>query len=685
MSCDIFNKINNYKCSYDIISNYDTNLITKLFNSSDDYTTNPYNKEYKINYILDSNNNYPYSLCSIINDKPKDNCSLKLKSPWATTTPDGTGCSLPNDIELPPNFTRDGIKIIPPTPKNKKNYLAWAPKERFYEERWYDWFLIPNYHLGNNYYQQKKDTDDDLIIYGNYLPCDNNLLPYASDSNNYTKCVSKEYAYNGLFNDELHFSPLAFIVLLGANIYDYNLLYIQNLYKKIDNINKENKYSFKNNKYIDIDLNSKILSSNYFYETYIYKAAAITVSGFNPNIFYAQDKTSFMNSYAYISENNTNKYEIYNRVKITNDYLIKNMFNGEDYLSYKNTKVKCPDINLINVMDQYNCFDVNILKICYNIAKRYYKNYKDTDKAQLTEAAIKLSFSTFTQMANYNIPEAIIPGVDSYESYTIEKNIFLYFFRYIIRDKNNGLYATITDYKNDNNNYDELIKKCIVLSNVFKKFVNICFDNKSEFSNYIFALFKETDDYFRYKDPIIFEDEAFISVDKDNINNNNNNSNYINVYYTIGVIIILIIFVIYISIVSYTTSIITILTLIVGIVSVYYITKSYGEKTNEDDKPFQNIQIPSLITIVYIFITIFVIIIILSIIFMIVSFFGEYFIRGINYIDILWGSATTDNNQKLLNIQIKNVERASNKITKIKEILEKKKNEKKKNEKENSK
>lgn len=49
--------------------------------------------------------------------------------------------------DCPPGFTRDGENC------KKKLYDAKVDKRSRCDERWSDWFAIPNYHLGNKYYQ----------------------------------------------------------------------------------------------------------------------------------------------------------------------------------------------------------------------------------------------------------------------------------------------------------------------------------------------------------------------------------------------------------------------------------------------------------------------------------------------------------------------------------------------------
>jgi hypothetical protein len=712
MSCDIFNKVSSFKCSKDSITNYDTKLASEFFKTDDDYINTPYNEKYKINYILDNKKDYPYKLCNIKNNERVINCSLKKKHPWYTLSSDKTKCSLPDNIELPPNFEIKENKLI----FNNTDDIAWFQKTRFYEKRWYDWFLIPNYHFGNDYYQHTTTNGNNIKVYGNYKPCENNFIPYGTVSNIdkiYNKCVSKDYAYNGLFSKELQFSPLAFLVLLGGNIYDYNLLYTQNLIKKINKIDF-NKYELKENKYEKFKNSSNIFhytnifndttNNNFLYDITDFpsvfedlKALKTFSDSIDKDIIIINDEVNelkntnilkknltFKSSYSNIMKVDNDSYEIYNKITITNDYLIKNMFDG-DYLKYNNENLKPPDINLINLMDQYDCFDINILKICYNIAKRYKKNDdKITDKTFTNIKDTKLLKKIGDTDTNYIGNDIFdiggtenINGLSRNNNFIIEEFIFTYFLRYyeVIPDKKTITYKSYYDSHKDK--LDDYIKKSFVLGNVFKKVVNICFDNKSDFSKYIFSILKTAEDNYMYKDPIIFDNKSYIEVPGINNSNNSSDNKSLSIYNILLIIILIIILIIYGSVVSYTTFFVSILTLSIGIACVFYITKSFKDNDKDNTKrPFQNIKMPSLLTFVYIFIFLFVIIMIISILYMICSFFSESLINGINsfYSKLPVNNATDESKDfdKMDNITQTNIKRLKDNMKKIEKVIEQK-------------
>lgn len=737
MSCDIFKKVNNFKCSKNAINFYDSTLKEELFKDKDDYINTPYNEKYKINYILDDNNNYPYKLCNTVNNNNFYNCSLKYKNPWLTLSSDKSKCSLPDDIELPPNFSRDNSNnnLI----FNNNNDTEWSIKKSVYQERWYDWFLIPNYHIGNNYYQHYTIDSNNKKVYGNYKPCDNNFIPYSSDNNTdgskiFNKCVSKEYAYNGLFKNEMDFSPLALIVLLGGNIYDYNLLYTQDLYKKLNKIDF-NKYDLINDKYdiiknnpsnnyhsIEIlkDINNKFLYKNktdYDLSGDITELKNITdtippittddtsVKTFQKepnNINMLNYYNTFNYSYSNIIHNDyNNPYEKFNKKNITNDYLTKNMFKN-DYLTHKSSKLKPPDINLINIMDQYDCFNINILKICYNIAKRYKTNYeliKDNNTFEYikTNKLINIiqasSGAPDTNYIGIDIIDIINPSsnhneIEKNKNFIIEQFLFTYFIRYYetISDDTKKIttynsYYNIKDNNETTNRLNDYIKKSFVLGNVFKKVVNICFDNKSDFSNYIFTVLKTADDNNLYKEPIIFDDKSFVNIEgigNDNNDNTSNDNNKLNIYYIIFVIFTIIIIIIYGFFVSSITFFISILVLCTGIACVYYITKFFkDDNKNKEKRPFQNIKLPSLLTFIYIFIFVFVIIMIISILYMTGCFFSERLIGLLNYFISSWYTVKSDrnlnDNNKINNIAKENIKILNKNMSKVDKVIDKKK------------
>lgn len=124
--------------------------------------------------------------------------------------------------------------------ERKENNICVKPKEdavidkrSHCDERWYDWFSIPNYHLGNGYYEEKKGVCRS--------PCNKYSIPnYATDpvdgarfdfssSDKLDTCVDRDKYFMGKYQDGSDYCPLAWIHRMHYTI-------PENVEKKMDNI-----------------------------------------------------------------------------------------------------------------------------------------------------------------------------------------------------------------------------------------------------------------------------------------------------------------------------------------------------------------------------------------------------------------------------------------------------------------
>jgi hypothetical protein len=90
-------------------------------------------------------------------------------------------------------------------------------KNGYCEERWYDWFTIPNYHLGNSYSNISPNSN---VLCMN--PCSPGLVPeyhldpvdyesWGDGKNKLESCVNKDEYFYGKYADSDDFCPLAMI------------------------------------------------------------------------------------------------------------------------------------------------------------------------------------------------------------------------------------------------------------------------------------------------------------------------------------------------------------------------------------------------------------------------------------------------------------------------------------------
>ena len=107
------------------------------------------------------------------------------------------------------------------------------------DERWYDWFMTPNYHLGNKYQKDSSKCYEPCKI--GYIPgyikdpVDNTSLDYSTKEDLNT-CVNKYNYFGGKYRNTGDFCPIAIIKRLGSSKQDMLDEYIQAL-SKLPNLN----------------------------------------------------------------------------------------------------------------------------------------------------------------------------------------------------------------------------------------------------------------------------------------------------------------------------------------------------------------------------------------------------------------------------------------------------------------
>lgn len=130
---------------------------------------------------------------------------------------------------------RDPMKCIKPrTPKT-------SPLGKQIDERWYDWFTIQDYHLGNKY------SSSNGI---NYKPCQKGSVPlYTTDPvdgltvsfdvtlDKLDRCVKKNDYFGGKYADGSSYCPVAWIVRAGATKKDYGNIY-EDMLDKLEDTGK---------------------------------------------------------------------------------------------------------------------------------------------------------------------------------------------------------------------------------------------------------------------------------------------------------------------------------------------------------------------------------------------------------------------------------------------------------------
>lgn len=199
-------------CTISVAKKYGLFNSKTFFNSSipqndvkyiDVYSNNVINKEMK------------YSLCSLsLNDNNSiENCILSTNNIWKVLDNTGTKCSLPSNITLPDTlkYNKTNSNLI----NKPDNIYKYRAKNNYCQEQWYDWFTIPDYHLGNTYKIIESSNSSKC-----YKPCDFGNIPEIEidKTTNETKniCILKDDYKYGIYKGTFNYLPVALIILLGS-------------------------------------------------------------------------------------------------------------------------------------------------------------------------------------------------------------------------------------------------------------------------------------------------------------------------------------------------------------------------------------------------------------------------------------------------------------------------------------
>ena len=242
-------------CSFDSIGDLKTNF-EKCKNASSSNLFNSLGFDPNVNDVSSYVDN---NLCSIYKDEVYKNCIDLTDDPWYTVDFKNKECKLPEDISFPKEFKRLKDNTIE-KPDNFVNLIT----EPVCQERWYDWFTIPDYYHGNNYFIDSSNVCYDI--------CELHKVPYPSDK---TKCIEKKDLDYGLYENQFNYTPLQIVLLFGHDldsIKDKQKLNTINYYEKIKEsiefeLNKGNtlltliKKEWQNNNNIDT-ISIDTISSN---------------------------------------------------------------------------------------------------------------------------------------------------------------------------------------------------------------------------------------------------------------------------------------------------------------------------------------------------------------------------------------------------------------------------------------
>lgn len=178
------------------------------------------------NNRIDATKTYSHMLCSTntVNEDASSLCPLIENAGIGFTSKPGGKCVT---AECPPGFeedTKDPVICKKPivdriVQLNKRN-----------DERYDDWYTIPNYHLGNRF-----SSSNNV----HFAPCEAGNVPYfisdpvdgnSTEEDRIQECVDKSIYMGGKYADNSDFCPVSMIMKAGSNKAD-----LENYYKRVTN------------------------------------------------------------------------------------------------------------------------------------------------------------------------------------------------------------------------------------------------------------------------------------------------------------------------------------------------------------------------------------------------------------------------------------------------------------------
>lgn len=191
---------------------YDTDNYFKKEAGYDDVRT--------YNFEKDDNENRSKEICSYTSNAKEAYvpCTAEHGIGFTRKISDRSKCIT---YDCPPGFENNGMQCTKPL----EDYII--TKQSRCDERWYDWFMIPNYHLGNKYYSPKVGQC--------FKPCPANNVPqFAKDpvddapagmniQEKLDRCVTRSDYMSGKYQQGSDYCPLAWIHRLTSTPTDVQI------------------------------------------------------------------------------------------------------------------------------------------------------------------------------------------------------------------------------------------------------------------------------------------------------------------------------------------------------------------------------------------------------------------------------------------------------------------------------
>lgn len=201
-------------------------------------------KAEKVNVLADNKEGAGFALCSVSGNIAYQNCALSTNNPWKVLNKSREYCMLPLDVTLP-----DALKVNDTTKTIEKpmSIPCFKSLKDFCQERWYDWFSIPDYHFGNGYSIVEISSNESKCI----KPCEIGLMPYKEDGAT-DRCILRDKYEYGFYASSFHYLPVSLILLLGSTK--------ETLLKKHESVMSFTRSSNLENISVDFDLFNNIIN-----------------------------------------------------------------------------------------------------------------------------------------------------------------------------------------------------------------------------------------------------------------------------------------------------------------------------------------------------------------------------------------------------------------------------------------
>ena len=216
-------------CTIDAAKSYGVFGKDKYFN---DLLSTEETSETDVFLRNDEDKKYKYSFCENTSDnKVYQNCSISTGNPWKTIDSTKQYCMLPLET-LDESVLPKGLTIIEGTKTIQKpaEIPVVQSKKTFCQEKWYDWFTIPDYHHENTYTIETNSSN----VAKCYVPCNIGFVPHRTNKGN---CMRKQDLEYGKYANSFHYLPIPLIILLGSTREDILSIYKQNVIKTRNNTN----------------------------------------------------------------------------------------------------------------------------------------------------------------------------------------------------------------------------------------------------------------------------------------------------------------------------------------------------------------------------------------------------------------------------------------------------------------